>query len=82
MSHLIVEIPKEMPLEGFWVFIAAENWIKDDILSIPDNSYSHAYKQSLLVKSAEPQDTWEKYPCFKIIKRFGMSINILCNCDS
>ncbi|XP_032782650.2 uncharacterized protein LOC116920646 [Daphnia magna] len=71
MSHLVVEIPKEAPLKGCWVEIVAENWVKEDILYIPDNSYSSAYKRNMLIGGAEPVvESWESYPCFKVIHRF------------
>ncbi|EFX75319.1 hypothetical protein DAPPUDRAFT_323495 [Daphnia pulex] len=62
MSHLLVEIPKEAPLKGFWVEIVAENWVKEDILYIPDNSYSSAYKRNMLIGGAEPvvENTYEE----------------------
>jgi hypothetical protein len=52
--HLLVEIPKEAPFKGCWVEIVAENWVKEDILYIPDNSYSSAYKRNMLIGGAEP----------------------------
>lgn len=54
MSHLIVEIPKSSPQEGFWIDIVVENWVLQDILYLPDNSYSAAYKHNLLVGGGHP----------------------------
>ena len=72
MFFLIIEIPKEFTLKGCWVEIVAENWIRKEILYLPDCSYSQAYKKNLLVSGAEPDvETWEQYACFKVIHRFG-----------
>jgi hypothetical protein len=71
MSHYIVEIPKDTPLEGCWIEIVAENWVKEDILYLPDDSYSAAYKLNMLIGGEEPNvESWEAYQCFKIIHRF------------
>jgi len=77
MSHLLVEIPKEAPLKGCWVEIVAENWVKEYIFYIPDNSYSSAYKRNMLIGGAGPVlESWESYLCFKVIQRFGKIIYI------
>ena len=78
MSHIIVEIPKELPLKGCWLYIVAENWIKNEILYMPDCSYSQAYKKNLLVSGSEPKvGTWESFPCFKVIHQFNKLILIV-----
>lgn len=79
MSHIIVEIPKDAPSKGFWVELVAENWIKDEILYLPGNRYSKAYKQHLLVGGEEPEiDTWESYPWFKVVHSLGKFYLIYC----
>jgi len=67
-----VEIPKGLPEKGNWIFVAAENWIENDILYLPDKSYSVAYKTQLL-KGGMPPDVkqWESHPCYKILGTFG-----------
>jgi|LakMenEpi03Aug12_release.lakeMendotaPanAssembly.Ray.scaffolds.fasta_scaffold3468926_2 hypothetical protein len=78
MSHIIVEIPKELPLDGYWVCIVAENWIKNGTLYMPDDSYSQAYKQNLLISGGEPKvDTWESFLCSKVIHQFSKLISIV-----
>lgn len=72
MSHYLVEVPKEPPLKGCWILIAAKNWIYEDVLYTPDNSYSHAYKLSLLKDGKDPDIiTWERSHSFKVIHQFG-----------
>ena len=72
MSHCIIEVPKEPPLEGCWVFFVAKNWIYEDVLYTPDNSYSPAYKLSLLVNGKNPDIVaWERTHSFKVIHEFG-----------
>ncbi|XP_045034721.1 uncharacterized protein LOC116935087 isoform X2 [Daphnia magna] len=72
MSHLIVEIPKILPEKGNWIFVAAENWIENDFLYLPDKSYSVAYKTQLL-KGGMPPDVkkWDSHPCYKILGTFS-----------
>ncbi|XP_045027431.1 uncharacterized protein LOC123466478 isoform X2 [Daphnia magna] len=71
MSHYLVEVPKEPPLKGCWILIAAKNWIYEDVLYTPDNSYSHAYKLSLLKDGKDPDIiTWERSHSFKVIHQF------------
>lgn len=72
MSHLIVEIPKILPEKGNWIFVAAENWIENDFLYLPDKSYSVVYKTQLL-KVGMPPDVkkWDSHPCYKILGTFG-----------
>ncbi|KAK4009241.1 hypothetical protein OUZ56_018357 [Daphnia magna] len=66
MSHFIIEVPKEPPLKRCWIYMVAKNWILKDFLYTADNSYSLAYKQSLLVNGKDPDiQTWECNPSFK-----------------
>ncbi|KZS05454.1 Uncharacterized protein APZ42_031357 [Daphnia magna] len=53
MTILVLVNPKEAPLKGCWVEIVAENWVKEDILYITDNSYSSAYKRNMLIDTYE-----------------------------
>lgn len=72
MSHLIVIIPKTLPDEGKWLFVIAENWIENDILFLPDNSYSAAHKIHLLKGGTHPDVVnWDRRHTFKIIDTFG-----------
>ncbi|XP_045030618.1 uncharacterized protein LOC116919935 isoform X2 [Daphnia magna] len=72
MSHLIVEIPKTLPDEGKWLFVIAENWIENDILFLPDSSYSAAHKIHLLKGGTHPDVVnWDRHHTFKIIDTFG-----------
>ncbi|KAK4028780.1 hypothetical protein OUZ56_021798 [Daphnia magna] len=60
-----------MPLKGCWILIAAKNWIYEDVLYTPDNSYTHAYKLSLLKDGKDPDIiTWERSHSFKVIHQF------------
>jgi hypothetical protein len=72
MSHLIVGVPKILPLIGKWLYVVVENWIQEDILYLPNDSYSAAYKIQIL-KCGVPRDeeTWQRYEDFQIIGTFG-----------
>lgn len=72
MSHLIVEIPKDLPSKGNWIHLVAENWIDDDALYLPDKKYSLAYKNTILKCGAPPDlENWDRYDIFKIVGTFG-----------
>ena len=71
MSHFIEEIPKTLPDKGIWLFVIAENWIKDEILYLPDESYSTAYKMNLLKGGTYPNiENRDSNPTFKIVGKF------------
>ena len=61
-SHLIIKIPKKAPLKGCRVEIVTENWIRKEILYLPDCSYSQqALKKYFLLRGAESDvETWEQ----------------------
>ncbi|KZS00864.1 Uncharacterized protein APZ42_002668, partial [Daphnia magna] len=49
-----------------------ENWIENDILFLPDNSYSAAHKIHLLKGGTHPDVVnWDRHHTFKIIDTFG-----------
>ena len=64
MSHLIVEIPKILPLIGKWLYVAAENWIQEDILFLPNDSYVGIVKQLRHVVCAVRRDFSPVLPLF------------------
>nr|CAH0113735.1 unnamed protein product [Daphnia galeata] len=71
MVDLAAQVLKEPPLVGCWVFLVAKNWIYEDVLYTPDNSYSPAYKVGLLVNGKDPDIvTWERTYSFKVIHEF------------
>lgn len=78
MSHLIVEIPKGLPSKGNWIYVVAENWIEDDVLYLPDETYSAAYKNSILKCGAPPDvEKWDRHDIFKVVGTFGINFSLL-----
>ncbi len=72
MSHLIVEVPKILPLKGNWLYVVAENWIKEDILYLPNDNYSSAHKIQIVKCGVQPdEETWQRFEDFEIIGTFG-----------
>lgn len=82
MSHLIVEIPKGVPLKGNWIHVVAENWIEDQVLYLPDARYSSTYKNSMLKCGAPPDvENWDRHDVFKIVGTYGINFLFLLRDD-
>jgi hypothetical protein len=75
---LIVEVPKELPLKGNWLYVVAENWIEDQVLYLPDAKYSIKYKLTMLKCGVPPDvENWDRHDVFKIVGTFGIYFSFI-----
>lgn len=72
MSHLIVEVINLLPVEEKSILVIPENWIVDESVFYPDDSYSQAYKDQLLEGGHSPDTKkWESFEIYKILGTYG-----------
>jgi hypothetical protein len=75
---MIVEVPKELPSKGNWLYEVAENWIEDQVLYLPDAKYADKYKLTMLKCGAPPDvENWDSHDVFKIVGQFGIYFSFI-----
>ena len=73
MSHLIVEVVRLLPIEGILTLITAENWIINDKVYYPNDSFFRAYHLKFLTCGEPPNnEKWDSFDLYKILVRLSL----------